>query len=103
MKKLMDSSGPIYSDIDFAWLMTKLYLDERQDKYKDQITKVIMAAYNLANNKIEPKDIERDIYAVVSALRNNFDYFKDINPNNITDQVIETLRSILSTLRHSQR
>jgi len=104
MKKTpFNFSDPINSDLDLMWFITNLYLEQDKDEYKVEIERVIKFTQDFVLNKIERKDLLPEVYSVVKALITyNFDYFKGIDPNKIDRPVIETVRSMLSTLRQTQ-
>src|SRR5882757_2966355 len=95
--------GPITSDLDFMYFITNLYLEQDKTEYKEEIENVIRTTHNLVSNKIESKQIDPVIFSIVTALMSfGFDYFKNnINADHINKANIETVRGMLSTLRHS--
>ena len=104
MKKEADHfSGPMKSDLDFMYFITNLYLEQNKTEYKDEIENVIKTTHNLVSNKIESKQIDPVIFSIVTALMSfGFEYFKNnINVEHINKANIETVRGMLSTLRHS--
>lgn len=95
--------GPIKSDLDLIWLMTNLYLEQDRKEYQKEIENIIRLTHDLVSNKIETKDVDTEIYSIVTALiTSNGEYFRGINADNIDKAMMETFRGMLSTLRHTQ-
>lgn len=105
MKKTMENfPGPINSDLDLMWFMTNMYLEQDKKEYKDEIEQVIRKTHDFVVNKIQRKDLDPETYSIIKALvAYNMNYFKEeIDPDKINRAVIETVRNMLSTLRHTQ-
>ena len=104
MGKVENFSSPIRSDIDFMWFITNLYLEQGRIEYKTEIENIIKLTRDLLLERVQPKDIDPEIFSIVTALKasNNDEYFKRIEGDNIEKSMIESVRSILSTLRHAQ-
>jgi hypothetical protein len=104
MKRTIENLyGPIKSDLDLIWFMTNLYLEQDRNEYREEIESIIRITRNLVQNKVETKDVDPEVFSIVTALiASNADYFKRITTDDIDRSMVETFRGMLSTLRHTQ-
>jgi hypothetical protein len=77
--------------------------DEKDEKTRIFLRKIIITGHNLVTGKIKDEDIDFDIYEIVvlmtSADRPYMrDYLTGIDPNNITDADYKSFNDVLSSM-----
>lgn len=85
-------------------VLTRGFLhNEKDDETKEFLKRVIITGHNLVINAIEDKDIDFDIYDIVTLIVSTDrpymrDYLKHIDPKNVHEEDYQSLNNVLTSL-----
>ncbi len=83
-------------------LLDKSIDEGSNSNYWTFFTNAFTDAHQLATGAKTYFDVDNDWYDVVSLLvRNNLEYFKGLNPHQIDSKVFADVKTIMSSLKHS--
>lgn len=87
----------------YKGLLDRYLKDQKDQQINDLFSSVIIITHKLITGQIKESEVDHKVYNLVVELSDHnktytHNYFKDINPENIGLEQLETLRNILNSL-----